>query len=454
MASLDDYRKQQLMDRAGVKPLVSGLMQQAQSPEMFSAKMPPLVTKATTTPAASRPLAAAVGQTPITMPAGSAGWEAELTRMNNPGADVREPGQGSFWGGVKNALMYNSDVAAQQAKANPAAAKPPVSQDTSNYSNEGRNYRSPIVNAAATSQPAQAQAPSNPLVSQIAPGIYRQGNSFSDTAEGAADGARPAPISAQNMAAADALAARYSNPLVQAAQPQQPVNQNMTPADTGQGYGYGLLNSNRIAVRNAMVDAGQFKPGAGRALAALLQQQGDAPKLAMEREQMAQRGQESAADRLQRGQELNARLGESAADRALKSQELSDNMKTNDVKRQAAGVELTGAQRLQALQGEFLNAETDAERDAAAKKLQGLSGKAPAADWGVQVTPGVKNIDGSTTEGSVYRFNKATGEVQRVDGQQKPAGAAMPPPNQRPVGATSTVNGKTAVWNGTKWVPQ
>lgn len=285
---------------------------------------------------------------------------------------------------------------------------------------------------------------------EVRPGIYRQGNSFSDTPEGAAAGARPAPISAQNMAAADALAARYqSNPLVQAAQPQQPVNQNMTPADTGQGYGYGLLNSNRIAQRNAMMDVQQLKPGSGKALAALLQQQGQGMQNALEREQMAQRGQESAADRLQRGQELSARLGESAADRSLKSQELADNMKTNDVKRQAAGVELTGAQRLQALQGEFLNAETDAARDAAAKKLQGLSGKAPAADWGVQVTPGVKNIDGSTTEGSVYRFNKATGEVQRVDGQQKQTGTA-----QRPVGAISKVGDKTAVWDGTKWVPQ
>lgn len=270
---------------------------------------------------------------------------------------------------------------------------------------------------------------------EVRPGIYRQGNSFSDTAEGAAAGARPAPISAQNMAAADQLAARYAtqNPLVQAAQPQQPVNQNMTPADTGQGYGYGLLNSNRIAQRNAMMDVQQLKPGSGKALAALLQQQSQGIQNALEREQMAQRGQESAADRLQRGQELSARLGESAADRALKSQELADNMKTNDVKRQAAGVELTGAQRLQALQGEFLNAETDAARDAAAKKLQGLSGKAPAADWGVQVTPGVKNIDGSTTEGSVYKFNKATGEVQRVDGQQQ---SALPPGMVRQVGTS------------------
>lgn len=268
---------------------------------------------------------------------------------------------------------------------------------------------------------------------QVRPGIYRQGNSFSDTAEGAAAGARPAPISAQNMAAADQLAARYAtqNPLVQAAQPQQPVNQNMTPADTGQGYGYGLLNSNRIAVRNAMVDAGQFKPGAGRALAALLQQQGDAPKLAMEREQMAQRGQESAADRLMRGQELSARLGESAADRALKSQELADNALVNAAKREAMGVETGAAKRLASLQDAVLNAETEADRSTAAQRLaqfKGLTGSAPAAPAGfrwsangqsLEAIPGgpaaIKQTEDQRTRDSAHDQTRQTiGTINRL----------------------------------------
>lgn len=424
MASLDDYRKQQLMDRAGVKPLVSGLMQQAQSPEMFSAKMPPLATKAATTPAASRPLAAAVGQTPITMPAGSAGWEAELTRMNNPGADVREPGQGSFWGGVKNALMYNSDVAAQQAKANPATAKPPIAQDTSNYSNEGRNYRSPIVNAAATSQPAQAQAPSNPLVSQIAPGIYRQGNSFSDTAEGAAAGARPAPISAQNMAAADALAARSStqNPLVQAAQPQQPQGGAYIPQDTG---GFGLLDKGYQQRRSAMMDVQQLKPGSGKALAALLQQQTDAPKFDLERDRMAQQGQESAADRLMRGQELNARMGESAADRALRGEELADNRLTSAAKREAMGVETGAAKQLADLRTAYMNAKTPEEQAAVAAKLNALQGKTTQDEYmAVSAGQSVDPATGLAVKAPDMIVNKRTG--QPVQGQAQSQAAQFP----------------------------
>ena len=53
-----------------------------------------------------------------------------------------------------------------------------------------------------------------------------------------------------------------------------------------------------------------------------------------------------------------------------------------------------------------------------------------------------------------------TGETVRVDGE--PGGGAsalpgankMPPPSARPIGSTSTVNGKTAVWDGQKWVPR
>ena len=429
MASLDDYRKQQLMDRAGIKPLVSGLMQQAQSPEMFSAKMPPLATKPATTPAASRPLAAAVGQTPITMPAGSAGWEAELTRMNNPGADVREPGQGSFWGGMKNALMYNSDVAAQQAKANPAVSKTPVAQDTSNYSNEGRNYRNPIVNAAATSQPAQAQAPSNPLVNQIAPGIYRQGNSFSDTPEGASAGARPSPISAQNMAAADDLAARYqSNPLVQAAQPQGGA---YIPQDTG---GFGLLDKGYQQRRSAMMDVQQLKPGSGKALAALLQQQTDAPKFGLERDKMAQAGEESAADRLMRGQELSARLGESAADRALRGEELADNRLTSAAKREALGVETGAAKQLADLRTAYMNAKTPEEQAAVAAKLNALQGKTTQDEY-IAVSAG-QSVDpdtGLAVKAPDMIVNKRTG--QPVQGQSQ-AQAALPSGMVRQVGTS------------------
>ena len=283
--------------------------------------------------------------------------------------------------------------------------------------------RRPLVQAAQ-------QDPTAPTANEVRPGIFRQGNSFSDSAEGAAGGARPAPVSAQNMAAADALAARYQSPISQMAQaPQQPASQNFTPPESAGGTGYGLLNSNRIAQRNAMIDVQQGDRGARTALASLLNQQAAAPGQQIERDRLAQAGQESAADRMTRAQEFSARMGESAADRALKSREVDDNMKTSDVKRQAAGVELTAAQRLQALQGEYLGAETDAKRDAAAKKLQALSGKGQAADEYMAVGGGETVVDpqsGLTVKNPDVLVNKRTG--QPVSGQQaKPAQAQSAP---------------------------
>ena len=268
-----------------------------------------------------------------------------------------------------------------------------------------------------------------------------------------ASAALAAPVSAvstQNMGAADQLAGRYSNPLVRAAE-QSLAPQNLTPADTGQGYGYGLLNSNRIAVRNAMVDAGQFKPGSGKALAALLQQQTDAPKFGLERDRMAQAGEESAADRLMRGQELSAKIGESQADRALRSQEMADNALVNAAKREAMGVETGAAKRLASLQDAVLNAETDADRSTAAKRLaqyKGLTGSAPDAPAGfrwssngqsLEAIPGgpaaIKQTEEQRTRDSAHDQTRQTiGTINRL----------MEHPGRR---------GATGTWNLGRMVP-
>lgn len=349
---------------------------------------------------------------------------------------------------------------------------------------------------------APIQSASNPLVRQIGPNVYRSGNGYggSPAAASLAEPGRPliqalgkpavtpdptasplaqmdptspsrrdpanpmnpnqgasaalaAPVSAvstQNMGAADQLAGRYSNPLVRAAE-QSLAPQNLTPADTGQGYGYGLLNSNRIAVRNAMVDAGQLKPGSGKALAALLQKQTDAPKFDLERDRMAQAGEESAADRLMRGQELSAKIGESAADRALKSQELADNRLTSAAKREALGVETGAAKRLASLQDDVLNAETDADRSTAAKRLaqyKGLTGSAPDAPAGfrwsangqsLEAIPGgpaaIKQTEEQRTRDSAHDQTRQTiGTINRL----------MEHPGRR---------GATGTWNLGRMVP-
>ena len=81
----------------------------------------------------------------------------------------------------------------------------------------------------------------------------------------------------------------------------------------------------------------------------------------------------------------------------------------------AAGYTNRAADRLDRAQTELETAKTPETQRSARERLMALAGKAPQNEWGLQVTPGTKNLDGSTTQGSVYRYNKATGETARVD---------------------------------------
>ncbi|MBB2775727.1 UNVERIFIED_ORG: hypothetical protein HNP28_001015 [Comamonas terrigena] len=111
------------------------------------------------------------------------------------------------------------------------------------------------------------------------------------------------------------------------------------------------------------------------------------------------------------------------------------------------------AQRVEQAQAAYLDAETDDARNAAQKRLATLTGRADAADWGVQVTPTTKNVDGSTTQGSVIRYNKRTGDVQRVDeGGSAPAAPETANAAQRVLGQVYTApNGQRVRWTKEGW---
>lgn len=309
--------------------------------------------------------------------------------------------------------MVNPPLVTPNPSASPLAQMDPTSPARQDPANPMKPEQGA---SAALASPVNA-------AQEVRPGIYRQGNSFSDTPEGAAAGARPAPISAQNMAAADQLAARYAtqNPLVQAAKPQQPQQPQQPqggayiPQDTG---GFGLLDKGYQQRRSAMMDVQQLKPGSGKALAALLQQQTDAPKFDLERDKMAQQGQESAADRLMRGQELSAKIGESAADRALRGEELADNRLTSAAKREAMGVETGAAKQLADLRTAYMNAKTPEEQAAVAAKLNALQGKTTQDEYmAVSAGQSVDPATGLAVKAPDMIVNKRTG--QPVQGQKQ-----------------------------------
>jgi len=86
-----------------------------------------------------------------------------------------------------------------------------------------------------------------------------------------------------------------------------------------------------------------------------------------------------------------------------------------------------------------------------AEQLRALSGK--EAPNRFTVVPGGQEV----TEQGLLRtvpsvvLNNQTGQPVDLGAAPRQGGAQE---TQRPVGTTSTVNGKTAVWDGSKWVPR
>lgn len=87
----------------------------------------------------------------------------------------------------------------------------------------------------------------------------------------------------------------------------------------------------------------------------------------------------------------------------------------------AAGYDNKARERLDRAQSDLESAKTPEAQRTARDRLLALAGKAPQNEWALQVTPTTKNLDGSTTQGSVYRYNKTTGETVRVDDGRAPA---------------------------------
>lgn len=317
--------------------------------------------------------------------------------------------------------------------------------------NSDRSPSAPSTAMAPTASPAQAarqsasQMPAEPGTpaatasaqdpasqpqgaQQIAPGVYRQGRGqYSDSPDGM--GFKPGftgQPSAQNDAAAQALADNSMRGFRPAGvEPTAPAaSQNLTPADAGQGSGFGLLNSNRIAIRNAMIDAKQGDPGAQDVLRGLISQQAAAPGQQIERDQMAQRGQESAADRALRAEELQSARGFRAGQLANDSARTALDAKKTGQEMEARGFEIGQAKRMETLRSQYEAATDPKVRADLAQRIRVLSGKDDQANR-FTVVPGGQEWD--ATAGVMRNvparvLNNQTGQF--VDGT---GGKSLPP---------------------------
>lgn len=128
----------------------------------------------------------------------------------------------------------------------------------------GRGFVNPS-SAAPQERGIVGAKPGTPEASQVMAGVYRSGNSYSDSAQGAVDGATPRGLpSAQNMAAAYGLAARQQQESMGRVSAQQPAGfapsgmQAPTVRHSGNDW------QTRNDLRNAMVSATSITNDGGK----------------------------------------------------------------------------------------------------------------------------------------------------------------------------------------------
>ena len=270
--------------------------------------------------------------------------------------------------------------------------------------------------------------------------VTRNGNSYAGTnvsGDITVNGQAPGggAVSAQNMVAADALQARQTPAGFQptGSQPagvQAPVVRN----STNDWAARKALENAATAASSITANGGAWdKTGRGDSPAQAAYKAALATDQAL---QQAQPGMDQAAMRENAGIQREGMQQDGATARTGMQEQganaraaVSSALQRDEfgLKKEAAGFQTRAAKRLEDLQNSYQSAKTQEERTAIAQQLRELQVKDAPAEWGVQVTPSIKNADGSTTEGSVYRFNKATGQTERVDGAA-PAPQAMPKP--------------------------
>lgn len=212
-------------------------------------------------------------------------------------------------------------------------------------------------------------------------------------------------------------------PAQQAAAPVAPVTPApaVIPQDTG---GFGLLDKNRIAMRNAMIDAKQGDPGAASVVNSLLQQQEAAPGQQLDREKLGADIAAGNADRTLRTEEMQSDRGFRAGQLANDTARAALDARKTGQEMEARGFEVGQAKRMEALRAQYEVATDPKVRADLAQRIRVLSGKDDQANR-FTVVPGGQEWD--ATAGVMRNvparvLNNQTGQF--VDGA---GGKALPP---------------------------
>ena len=119
----------------------------------------------------------------------------------------------------------------------------------------------------------------------------------------------------------------------------------------------------------------------------------------------------------------------------------------------ARGFDIRQAERMEGMQNKYLAAIGVGDEKTAGtleKQIRGFTGKSGEDKWGFHFSPNVKNVDGSTTEGGMFRTNPRTGQAERVDAGQGGKGNS----SEFEKGSVYVdAQGRRARYTGTGWEP-
>ncbi len=319
---------------------------------------------------------------------------------------------------------------------------------------------------AGSGAPGAAMGPpSSAAPQEVQPGIFRQGNSFGDSAQSAALGAQPRGLpSRQNDLAAQNLAdqstARGFTPgqRTEVEQPRLgfPGFRAPTVAHSGNDWqarkdlqnletgASSIMNRPEYAAAGmARFRGGGAQSGPPPALAAYQAalQTDSALRQAqpgLEAETMRQNAGLMREDMQQSGG-LQREAMQQAGETGRTGMRVGIEQQRLQGEAEARGFKTRAQRQEEQLRNTLLDPNaTPQQKQQAQQSMRAIRGDADPSPWKVTVTPAIKNADGSTTQGSIIRHNAVTGEVQQVEGGggQTPKVATQAQFDALPKGAT------------------
>lgn len=358
---------------------------------------------------------------------------------------------------VSRALNTTAGVANKVATGTAALAALPAGAE----SPEPTPTAQPATGAGRGTVNPPSVNPQLEAARQVAPGIFRSGNSYASTGDAAVslDREPKGPPSAQNMAAADQLAANQQMESISRVatsgnvpqSPPQGLIGRITATHSGNDWTAREMLRRQKMDSNSLIHQSHWaKKGSGQAAQKAYGE-------ALQADYAAMTGGQTGADVEVMKQNAGLQregIQQAGADRREGRRSLIDAARLG-MEQETQGFANRAAGQQEQLRNTLLDPKATPEQRAMAQRsLAALAGKTAADRMQTVTLPDTTNDMGQVVRGgqALVRLME-DGSVQQVPvSASQPTGAASTA--QRAVGTVSRVGNKEAVWDGSKWVPR